>query len=808
MLAAVLLLAALFRILPAWGFVFPHAGDVRLFEADPWFHIRQAQQIIGHYPSVCRWDTGTHYPSGERGINQGLFEWSVATAAMVVGLGHPSQHLLLLVGCWVPILLALGTVVLLYGMARQLMSAPLAVACCMLYAFMPGSLDTYSMLGFCDNHIAEVFLSLWTCVALVACWRQTLQHELPWWRPAFLGALPVAVFLFTWPGSLVHVAVVGLSLLTVGLFAPDATAVRRTAVCAVRWGLALAVMYFPLAWLFPDLVQWDLTVRMLRPGLLGIVLWVPALLLATVQARWGAHADGASGASPVGSRRALGVFGIGLLIAAMVALAFTRQGHSALDMLLSERSPLVSEQQPVTVLTCWYYYGLEIYVAALGALLAVLAIMRRRLPVEALVGLIYGLIWTSLWIRTYDFIYMPPPFLAFMVVLGVIAISHLVKGDARGALRITAVTVAAIVLLQFVSGPLTTQYPWPTRAQVAALMPMNDGWESAMQWLRTRTPPLPPRAECVPFKDGVSPYPPGSYGVLTSWDYGEYVAFLGQRPATWSESNDSPVSSWLFRDNEEAAWEALRGYVHGRDQAVRYLVLDSRMPGEFFMTEARTAGLNPGQFMKQTVPLNMGGKLYQLTTRNERWDATMLARLYEHDAQSMSHFRLVYETPEQVLLTQCAGAAGPSSKSLSVLRRSLPLGGPQDRLRQLDGAQQPVPTPFGYVYDAKIQATVKIFESVAGAHLVGKAPPGAAIEVSLPLRCGSSGRSWTWQMHTTGLADGSFDVIVPYPTVVSPSDALDVVAQGPYRVAIGGTSGQAVVTESQVQSGASIAVSP
>ena len=69
-----------------------------------------------------------------------------------------------------------------------------------------------------------------------------------------------------------------------------------------------------------------------------------------------------------------------------------------------------------------------------------------------------------------------------------------------------------------------------------------------------------------------------------------------------------------------------------------------------------------------------------------------------------------------------------------------------------------------YEYDGLIASTVKIFERVDGARLLGTAAPGSTVEAHLPLLCGSDGRLVRYARTAVGGADGRFELVVAHPT--------------------------------------------
>jgi hypothetical protein len=118
----------------------------------------------------------------------------------------------------------------------------------------------------------------------------------------------------------------------------------------------------------------------------------------------------------------------------------------------------------------------------------------------------------------------------------------------------------------------------------------------------------------------------------------------------------------------------------------------------------------------------------------------------------------------------------------------------------------PIESPQGLFYDGTVGASVKLFEVVRGAHLVGRAPPGATVEARLALFAEAGEHAFEYHRSTTADASGRFDLVVAYPSA-GQGDATDVVARGPYALhVVGGGDASAAVGVAQVRSGTRIEV--
>lgn len=96
--------------------------------------------------------------------------------------------------------------------------------------------------------------------------------------------------------------------------------------------------------------------------------------------------------------------------------------------------------------------------------------------------------------------------------------------------------------------------------------------------------------------------------------------------------------------------------------------------------------------------------------------------------------------------------------------------------------------------------SIKVFESVAGARLIGLAAPGAAVHASLEYRT-PRGRGAVYRAETVSDASGRYALRLPHATRGGPAS---VRPDGAYRVVSGEKMERAEVDESQVQAGAEV----
>ena len=762
-LPVVLLLAALAltarALPPLWSVVFDEPDGVRLLGVDPYYHLRHARFAAHHFPDLQRWDIGTHYPNGQRSDAIGLFDLAIGGVSWVIGFGQPTDQIVDLVCAWTPPVLAAASVVVLYLLARTVVSRPAALLACVIFLLYPGASLPRTLLGFADHHCAEIVLALMTSWALACCLRSSDGESNPsLWRPAFLHASPLAVFLFTWAGAPVFLLITAITLwgvTTVEILhgTGSATAARTS----FRYGSGLLVLVAGAGFLWPQLV-----ISLDR---------FPFLLLGCVIVALGP-------AVYHGAARLLVRTGLGTLLTAATLsfilavftwflIQYVPITKSLLSLLLVKGQTL-AEHNAVTWETYWSMLGMP-GLLALICVPPILARIARDVDNRfLLVSVFPGVLVTSLWAYSHDYEYTPPPFVALLCTLVIVEVVRLLfpNGIARPYWKAgTGAVVAALVLVAPMWPLRDVPVPWVTARAAHRHLIVNDGWIQAMDWMRNDTPEpsLSLNTSVEPWRDrGGFRYPPGTYGVFCPWDFGNMVSTLGHRVPVWSRWPASRTATWVLCEDEEESVRLLCPDCRD-DEHVRYVVLEARSIAQHFLANVVLLGGELSEYDtrdQDRFRIRGAGPSHVLhRTYGPRYERSIAVRLYSKDGYDAGHYRLVYESPHQSYVTYHL------KDMTGVFWR---LAFPIDSTAEYEAASKRIGTitkaADHYEYDGLIASTVKIFERVAGARLLLTVAPGSIVEAHLHLRCGSDGRLMRYARTAVGGADGRFELVVAHPT--------------------------------------------
>ncbi|HVL86423.1 MAG TPA: oligosaccharyl transferase, archaeosortase A system-associated [Candidatus Thermoplasmatota archaeon] len=350
-------------------------------------------------------------------------------------------------------------------------------------------------------------------------------------------------------------------------------------------------------------------------------------------------------------------------------------------------------------------------------------------------------------------------------------------------------------------------------------------WTVELAWLAQATPPLGIELSDLHGRpQGPFRYKEGDYGVLAWWDYGHWIQVLSKRPPVANPfQQNAPLASRFFTAQSEASAQAvLDDYVRaaGQDPArnpIRYVMIDDEIAAGKFGAIAVWAQVNnPGSACPQggtaerwfpdcsrdyVLPPDLRERYgafdtyvreYGLPTPGPRYEQSMLARLYAHDATGLSHYRLVREHGGFTLMGTTLAFHGDGQFEIEghQLHRILHITD-HERMRQdlrditppgLDPLNLRTGNAFVAMnqertrlgYDMHVASRLKTFEHVPGARLQGTAEghAGETVHAALVLESLDTGRRFLYQHQTTVRADGTFELVVPYSTrdVVPPSE--------------------------------------
>ena len=341
---------------------------------------------------------------------------------------------------------------------------------------------------------------------------------------------------------------------------------------------------------------------------------------------------------------------IGIILALGIGLYFifpaTYQNlELGIGFLLKERIVLqqVKETQPLfftfegrfTLEPAWYAFNTALYIAIVGIFLIIIGVVRRSLELTR--ARVMFLVWTLivLILNLYQtrFIYL---FAVNVVILCAYLITELINHRKIYIKIIGVILLIAILIPSIQTNSIMTQYP---------LMLSND-WFTSLEWLKSNTPdPISNISSNGSSREGSWNTPSKDhipeYGIMSWWDYGNYILYLSERPVVANNfqlgAEDS--AKFLISENESEANQIMN------KRKARYVIVDYRS-GLSVLRSGNRISIR-GSWI--SVAFLSGKSLdYYLDKNgfpNQNYFNTTYAKLYLFDGKGMENYKLIYKSP-------------------------------------------------------------------------------------------------------------------------------------------------------------------
>ncbi len=657
-------------------------GDwIKFTGIDAYYHMRLVDNMVHNFPALTSFDPYFVYPGGIGVGNIHLFDWLLAAIVWIIGLGSPTQHLTDVVGVYFPAVLAALTVIPVYFIGKELFNRWIGVIAAALIAVIPGEFMGRSILGFTDQHIAEVLFSTVTILFLILAIKTARQRQLTFadlrsahWRRlsqpliySLLAGIFLLAYLFSWLGALLFIFII--SLYFVIQFIADHLRGRDTDYLGIVGG-ALFVVTVILFVPFAPSIFYSTTI---------IIAFLIPLVLSGISR--GMAGRGLKPAYYPLSLLGVGLIGLGIIYAAQPSLAraMLRQFSYIFEWRLSattlEMQPIFMPAGKFSLKLVWgnFTTGFYFSLIALGlliwravkqgnaernlflvwsvvVLLATLGQRRFAYYLAVNVAVLTGYFsWQFL-----QLIALATDWLSARSHLGdlgqgmiraldiaakevVATTRHRVKHqNDYYPLKYALMTLAIIIVFLFV-------FVYDATSAVAvARQPRfapSDGWYRALDWMRENTPePLSDPAayyrlyEPPPLGEDFQ-YPDSAYGVTSWWDYGYWITRIAHRLPSVNPSQDPAAIrkiAHLFLSPEEAPTREIM-----KELDSSYIILDTQTTTTKFWAIASWADREPTEFIGRYY-LPVENELVALDLFHPEYYQSLCVRLYNFNGKAVT----------------------------------------------------------------------------------------------------------------------------------------------------------------------------
>jgi oligosaccharyl transferase (archaeosortase A-associated) len=218
-------LSLLFRIYLPYNQIF--AGDsIRYTSNDAYYYMRLVDNVSSHFPYITQFDPYFIFPGGNSVTTLPFFHWIIVVLAWIFGGGHPTPHLIDMIGVYLPAIMGALTVIPVYFIGKALWNKWAGVLAAGLVGLFPGEFISRSMLGATDDPVAETLFTAIALAFLIYAIKTASQNQLtithilkrdwkiilkPLICSIFAGIF-LGIYLITWQGALLFVFIITLYL--------------------------------------------------------------------------------------------------------------------------------------------------------------------------------------------------------------------------------------------------------------------------------------------------------------------------------------------------------------------------------------------------------------------------------------------------------------------------------------------------------------------------------------------------------------------------------------------------------------------
>jgi len=703
-----------------------------------------------------------------------LYDQVISLFALILGFGSPDTLTVELTAAFFPVLLGILTFIPLYFLVSKIFNKDVALISVGVLAILPGHIKQ-SLFGYSDHHVAEILLSTAAYAFFIAALKlsssnhvlsadiRKMHFENFFTRPlmyAVCAGILLAVSLLTWIGSPIFIG-----LIAIYVFIQFTSDIKENKISGPTTIISLVTLLVTLILITPFVV------KEVRPGLemspmflswfqvsivifVIIVVFILSFISSFVKTKkivWWYYP------LLIFILLIIGIFLIKIIspslyysvISGFVYLA----GSGEILRTISEAQPLFFNSGNIFTLSpVWYYFTFSFFIAIWAFVICIKNVAKDHYPPETVFFLVWTFVIFSLTLSQRRFMYLLSINIA--ILTGYFIMMNLEKLKINGHRKVSSAKnknikrkqiakVDTWKRLRIIAILVIVTLPNLYVGISAATNPLipNSDWEESLSWLKENTPP-------TSYYANVSGIP--EYGVLSWWDYGNWIIYIANRPVV--TNNFQPglddVARFFVESNESEAMAILDA------RSVRYVITVDELILSKFKSIASIAGEDPYDYY-ESKEIENHNLISTIWYENERLKRTILWSMHVNDGSNFGCLRLIYES-------NTTRTKNPPVKN------------------------------------------VKIFEYVNGASIYGLAPPNETVVVHTNITTNRD-RTFTYYNGAVVNETGWYRISVPYSNYGTPYEGWKI---EPYKIHVleYNASKEVIISEAEIMSGKNIRV--
>ena len=649
---------------------------VKMTGVDAYYYMRLVDNLMQHFPQLTQFDPYLKYPGGwTTGGAPDFFAYFMGGIIWLATLGKANQHMVDVIAVYIPPALAVLTILAVFIIGALLGGRWLGLMAAGLLAIIPGEFLNRSLLGYTDHHIAEVMFStgimLFVFLALNAGRGRRLEEiARGGWqglgKPVLFSILAGAfmgLYMLTWAGALMFAMIIFVFIVVQAII--DHLRNRPVDYLGLLglclFGTALA-LYLPWA-------RSMMTVLALAASL------VISILLPLIS-RWMTTRE----IKPIIYPAVIaGLAVLGALLLALVSPSMLQSMAGGLSIFIwpvgttvMEMQPLLIQQGNFTFAVAIGNYMLAFFFSIICMAILFYQVIKKGQPDKTLL-LIWSIIilLSALSMRRFAYYFavnvaLLTGYLCWIPLnalvkkrvaspAAAVPLKLSAKGKKRaakqarqsrvsgrtasgGSVAVALVLVAIALLVYYPNiGPMPDGQKPAIDLSTRPLFAPSNAWCEAMDWLRANTekPFGGPDSYYGLYKPvnekGGFDFPSSSYGILAWWDYGYWIARIGQR-APFTNPGNGPCGSAFYFTAQD--WPSAARVIN--NWGTHYVIVDNEIASYDGKFHALATLSNSNYSKYYDVFLQKQNNQYVSTILFfPEYYRSMVARLYNFDGKAV-----------------------------------------------------------------------------------------------------------------------------------------------------------------------------
>jgi dolichyl-diphosphooligosaccharide--protein glycosyltransferase len=766
MLLVIFIVALYLRIILPWASSI-QGGSIIINDFDPYYHLRIIENTIQHFPYVLAYDPYVNYPTGFWIGWPPLYDFLAAAYTLAaMALFHVDWQ----VGvATFPALLGALAILPIYYITKLVFDWKAGIVAAALLTVIPANI-LRSMVGNVNHHVAvEVLFPALLFLFLMLA----LKGELTFGKVrrftftggdkrtvlyAALAGVFVSAGLLTWLGAFLFLGIIG----AFAIVQYSINHVKRLSTDNLTIVL-LTMLFVSLITILPVCLttHFGRTIDTLHLSLFQPLFLVVLIVIFAIFGFLAYYVRGMPRATyplmicafVVAASIGIYLWNPGLAVTVFSGYGFFTQ--SGVLQTVAEAQPLFGGAGGFQLGTAATYFQLLLFVGLAGLAVLVYRIWKKHDEAALLLAVwsVFAFVLAAIQTR---FTFLLSVNVAILSGFVIVWIMDALLGKAYG--KLSGVRDVAAVPQLFGREVKYTQLLGVFLVVLVLLLPSiivttgfaksvsnlsSDDWKKSLQWMNANTP--------ATANYNVSSDQIPAYGVLSWWDYGNWIIFLGHRPAVANnfQTGVSDAAQFFTSQNESNTLSIVQ-----KDN-VKYVMTDYEMAAynDKFPAIALLSGQGLDTFLTTQAQLTQSGQVTQQTVPTAAYSNTTVVKLQYEDGNGYSHYRLIHESNTTV--------------------GTLP-----------DGTE--------------IQA-VKIFEYVEGARIAVSGNGNATLTFNV-----TTNQNRTLTYTQSAQLNGTHVFVVPYATIGMP---YGIKTDPAYKVTVGNVTKEIAVSESDVQNGTELSLS-